>query len=198
MAESDAALDGRRQRSLRSRERLLDAVEAAVREPDLVMSPEHIATRAGVSLSTLFRHFGDMEGLAAAMRERVGARLAPLLGDRDFAGDRATRVRALVERRNAAFEVAAPFQRAAVRQPVRTKGARAIQERMQGLLRDLLEAALGRDLPSPACDDTRTLVAARLSFETWEHLRTIQALEPSAIVRLLERGALALLNAAPR
>ena len=189
------ALDGRRQRSQRSRERLLDAVEAVI-AADGVISPEQIATKAGVSLSTLFRHFGDMEGLAAEMRTRASTRVDPLLTGRDFVGDRATRVRELVRRRTAAFEAIAPLQRAALRQPLRTPGARAAQQRLETLLRDQLDAAIGRDFPVPHGDAARTLLRALLGFETWNHLRVTQQLDTETASRLLERGALALLAAA--
>ena len=186
-------MDGRRRRAQRSRERLLDAIEAALREAD-VFKPESIASRAGVSLSTLFRQFKDLDGLDAAMRERVTARIAPRLADLAFAGDTADRVRQLVERRTAAFAELAPFQRVVRRQPTQTEAERVAQARLADALRVQLDAALGAALSAPDRAGTRALVEALLSFEAWENLTFAQRLEPGRASGLLVRGVLALLD----
>lgn len=185
-------LDGRRQRAQRSRERLLDAVESALREADS-FKPESIATRAGVSLSTLFRQFGDMEGLSAAMRARVTGRVEPYLRDHSFAGDTTARVRQLVECRAAAFEELAPFRRAALRVPNRSPSDDAGHAQLGAALRAQLHAALGPELAAPHRAATGPLIEAMLSYESWEQLRFVQHLEPARVSELLERGVHALL-----
>lgn len=188
-----AAVDGRRQRAQRSRERLLDAVESALREAADSFKPESIATRAGVSLSTLFRQFGDQEGLWAAMRARVTSRVEPHLLDRSFTGDTSARVRQLVERRAAAFAELAPFRRAALRLPSRSVGDDAAFEHLTAALRAQLHAALGPEVAAPERASTAALVEALLSYETWEQLRFAQQLDPERVSELLERGVHALL-----
>jgi AcrR family transcriptional regulator len=186
-------VDGRRQRAERNRERLLDAIEAALREAD-VFKPESIASRAGLSLSTLFRHFKDLDGLDAAMRERVTARIRPHLADLAFAGDTPDRVRQLVARRAAAFAELAPFQRVVRRQPTEAEAERVAQARLADALRIQLDAALGAELSAPERAGTRALVEALLSVEAWENLTFGQRLEPGRASGLLVQGVLALLH----
>lgn len=187
-----ATLDGRRQRAQRSRERLLDAVESVLRENDSP-KPESIATRAGVSLSTLFRQFGDSDGLWAAMRARVTSRVEPYFQDVSFAGDTTTRVRQLVERRAAAFTELAPFRRAALRFPNRSSADDDGHAQLSAALRAQLHAALGPELAAPDRASTAALVEALLSYESWEQLRFAQQLDPERVSDLLERGVHALL-----
>ena len=61
--EAEPRVDGRRLRSQRSRQRILDALTEALSKPGADASPERVAAEAGVSISTLFRHFKDVEGL---------------------------------------------------------------------------------------------------------------------------------------
>jgi TetR/AcrR family transcriptional regulator of autoinduction and epiphytic fitness len=187
-----AALDGRRLRTQRSRERLLDAVESALREADS-FKPESIATRAGVSLSTLFRQFGDQEGLWAAMRARVSSRVEPFLRDCCFAGDTTARIHQLVDRHAAAFAELAPFRRAARRLPSRSPADDDAHAQLSAALRVQLHAALGPELEAPHRASTAALVEALLSYEVWEQLRFAQQLDPERVSELLERGVHALL-----
>ena len=61
--------DGRKRRRQQSREAILRAMAEAVVEPDFQPSPEWLAARSGYSISTIFRHFGGRDGLAAAIQD---------------------------------------------------------------------------------------------------------------------------------
>ena len=76
--------DGRRLRAERNRERILDAVAEALADPDVPITPTGIAARAGVSLSTIVRHFRNRNGLVAALRERTRAQVTPIFRAEDF------------------------------------------------------------------------------------------------------------------
>jgi AcrR family transcriptional regulator len=106
-----SAQDGRRLRSERSRARILDAVAEALADPDVDLTPAGIAARAGVSVSTIARHFGDREGLVAAMRDRIQTLLLPILSEGPFEGELRARIRELLRRRTAMFEIVAPLYR---------------------------------------------------------------------------------------
>ncbi|WP_417272684.1 TetR/AcrR family transcriptional regulator [Celeribacter halophilus] len=62
--------DGRK-----NRQRILDTAEAIFAEQGFDASLEHIATQAGVSRMTLYRHFKDRETLCIAVLERNVAEL---------------------------------------------------------------------------------------------------------------------------
>jgi len=61
--ETQKSSDGRRQRSQRSRQKILEAMWALLLEGDMDPSAADIAERAGVGLRSVFRHFEDMDAI---------------------------------------------------------------------------------------------------------------------------------------
>jgi AcrR family transcriptional regulator len=194
---SPAAPDGRHQRAARNRERIIDAVAEALADPNVPLTPAGVATRAGVSISTIVRHFRNREGLVAALRERIGGQVLPLLTAGPIVGPLEDRVGELVRRRSAIFELVAPAYRAAPRAPGVTDGAEARedQRRLEQVLGAQLRQALAAEVEGDA--ELEALLSALLSFPSWDQLRTAQGLAAEHTRKLLERGTFALL-AAPR
>ena len=95
----DDVVDGRVQRSIRSRQRILDALVELVEEGELQPTGQQVADRAGVGERTVFRHFEDMETLHAELSGRLRREVAPLLEGRRPEGSLRERVAALVARR---------------------------------------------------------------------------------------------------
>jgi AcrR family transcriptional regulator len=62
------------ERSVR-REQLLDAADRIVRRDGTTASMAAIAAEAGITKPVLYRHFGDKEGLSAALADRYTSRL---------------------------------------------------------------------------------------------------------------------------
>lgn len=184
--------DGRRLRSERSRARILDAVAEALADPEVDLTPAGIAARAGVSVSTIARHFGDREGLADAVRNRIQAQLLPLLSAGPFEGDLRTRVRELLRRRTAIFELVAPLYLSALRQARPPSRARREHAKLEEMLREQLSRALGPELALQ--EDREPLLAALLSFPSWNHLRGVQDIDATRATDLLERAVLDLLG----
>ncbi len=185
------ALDGRRQRAARSRERILDAVAEALSEPDVDITPNAIAARSGVSLSTIVRHFRNREGLVTALRERIRDQVLPILQAGPIEGDLETRVHEHVRRRVAIFELMAPAYHA---------GPRSLHPGEWRERRDLLERGLKEQLRSTLRDElgndsgVEAQLATFLSFACWDHLRTTQKVGARRAHTLLVQGALALLR----
>jgi AcrR family transcriptional regulator len=73
----DTARDERR---AARREELLDAATAAIRRAGAGVSMEVIAAEAGVTKPILYKHFGDRDGLGAAMAGRVASELVATVG----------------------------------------------------------------------------------------------------------------------
>jgi TetR/AcrR family transcriptional regulator of autoinduction and epiphytic fitness len=67
---AESAVDGRHARSERSRQAMLDALLALLREGTVRPSSSQIAERAGVTQRTLFNQFGDMDSLVTAAAGR--------------------------------------------------------------------------------------------------------------------------------
>lgn len=72
--------DGVRPSREERRQQLLDAAVAAIREDGAGASMEQIASRGGVTKPILYRHFGDRDGLVAAIGEQYAAMLIESLG----------------------------------------------------------------------------------------------------------------------
>lgn len=67
--------DLRAAQSAATRERILDAlVEVMAEDPTTISMPE-VAERAGVSVGTIYRHFGDKPGLISALHPHISKRI---------------------------------------------------------------------------------------------------------------------------
>jgi AcrR family transcriptional regulator len=104
--------DGRRRRSLASRERIIEAFIALIDDDIDVPSAENIAARASVGLRSVFRHFGDMDSLYTAVMDRVGRRYLHMMEPYRSIGWSA-QVREGLERRLELFHGTLGYRRAA-------------------------------------------------------------------------------------
>lgn len=184
--------DGRKRRRLRSREAILRALADAIIEPDFQPRPEWLAARSGYSISTIFRHFGGRDGLAAAIQDLVRQRVDEHLAPVPFEGDLDARAAELVRRVGAVFDTARPFLRA-----VEPDRQRAIGDRARRILdlrvRCQIEEALAEELANlPA--QTVDLLAAVLSVGTWGHMRDAQGCDTERAAELLQSAVVRLLG----
>jgi len=168
------ANDGRLQRSVRSRQRIVEALFELIKEGELVPTGEQVAARAGVGLRTVFRHFEDMETLYAEIQARVEGLAHPILAAGVVDGPLEERVAAFASQRATAFERAAPFKRAGDLQRWRSAFIQGSHERTVRELRAHLYRALPEvDGLPPSLQQALELVT---SFEAWERLRADQGL----------------------
>ena len=180
-------------RGERNRRLIVDAVLAFVREGVAYPTAEQIAARARVGTRTVFRHFADMEGLYAAVNERIGAEVAPLLAG-GFEGSAAARIRELTRRRTTLYERIAPFRRrTSAREPL-ARVIRAGIRTLDGTLRAQLREALLPVADEIDLDSLEALDAA-FSFECWDRLRVAQGLSKNRAADVMQRTATALLAA---
>jgi len=108
-------IDGRRQRSLRTRQTIIEAYLGLLRENPQVPTGAQIAERAGCSIRSVFERFVDLDKLGlAAIDHVIGLGLSTPVGDR-AEGDRPSRLRFHVETRARICENWLPFWRVLVR-----------------------------------------------------------------------------------
>jgi len=98
-ADPDAAVDGRRLRSERSRNAVTDALLGLYESGVIRPSAAQIAEVSGVSERSLFRHFTDLEDLASTAIARQFAIVAPFFEAPSREGDLAHRVDSIVDQR---------------------------------------------------------------------------------------------------
>lgn len=171
---ADASVDGRRQRSVDSRRRIVRAMIELVEAGDLSPSAEQVSRQADISLRTVFRQFSDMDSLYREMTLAVEAELAPEILAPLPEGPWAGRLEAIIERRARVFERIMPFQLAA---GLRLHHSQVLRER-QVLLRGMLRQRLAALVPPRVRADADRFEALDLllGFESWHRLRLEQAL----------------------
>jgi AcrR family transcriptional regulator len=178
------AIDGRRQRTVDSRARIIGAMLDLAQEGHISMSAELVAERANVGLRTVFRHFKDMDSLYREMSLTIESRLRDQVS-LDFKGTSwRERLRELIHRRASLFEKIAPFKRAEAAHRHRSKVLEHDILRMNAFMRDTLRCVLPSAIAEqPALFEALDML---LSFEAWDRLRRAQGLAPRRAREIVE------------
>jgi AcrR family transcriptional regulator len=185
MPKKDAAAisDGRRLRSVRSKQAIVDAFIELVNEGTLVPTAQHIADQAGVGIRTVFRHFSDMESMFAVAdaQKRESYEALFVGGDRD--GSLKDRIQRAAERRAQAFEAT---KNAILSTHAQRWRYEFLRKNYAGYVR-----GLRKDLESwipelKALDrPRREAVDAVASFEMWHRLREYQGLSKKMSIEII-------------
>ena len=174
MARRPKRADGRRLRGGRTRRRLVDAYLALVEEGEPRPRAADVATRAGVSLRTVYHHFERLSDLAIVALESGSTKRLRTLADPATEGSLSGRIGAFVESRAELFDAAAGLAQAtvAVGQPTRSletaPGSRSV-------LRRQMERTFAEELGDTSAPTARLLldaVDAVSSADTWAYLRS--------------------------
>ncbi len=184
MGEDEDRVDGRRQRSERTRLAVIDALLACYDEGIIRPSVADLAARAGVSERSVFRHFDDLEDLADAAIARKLAEVLPLFADpaldssldADVADGAALdqRIAALVDQRVRLHDAMAGQARAAAHHAVGSPTIAAAVAGRRDALRAQVERWFAPELATLERRSRRLVVAAvdqALSLEALDHLR---------------------------
>ena len=190
MDTSDTSLpDGRRQRSENSRNRIVAAMIDLVAEGRITPSAEEVASRAGVGLRTVFRHFNDMESLYAALTSSLAEQYEMWLipfDSKDWQGQLVE----VIERRTTTYERLLPFKRAGDAHRHTSPAIQAEHARILAMMRQRLRSFLPRAITDDdVCFETIDLM---LSFEAWQRLRDEQRLPIDLARRIVLREVLRL------
>lgn len=179
---AETSADGRRLRSERSRQAIIDAMLKLVEEGILVPTAQQVSERAGVGIRSVFRHFSDMESLFASADSTIRAQYQGLFSGGDREGSLAQRVLHAVEQHVLVYEAIGNHLLSTKAQLWRYPILREQYARAQRQLRKDLDDWLPELLDLPA--DEREMVDAVASFEHWNRLREHQALNRKASIRL--------------
>jgi AcrR family transcriptional regulator len=178
----ETAPDGRRLRSERSRQAIIDAMLSLVEEGVLVPTAQQVSERAGVGIRSVFRHFSDMESLFATADTVIRKQYQGLFGGGNREGSLEERLLHAVEQRALAYEAIGNHFLTTRAQLWRYPILREQYARAQRDLRKDLDAWLPELQTLPA--DERELVDAVASFEHWNRLRQHQGLNKKSSIRL--------------
>ena len=166
--------DGRRNRSERSKKRIVDAMLALLRAGDMHPSAAKVAEQAEVSLRTVFRHFEEMDNLNREMTAIMEAEIMPALFEPFISTSWREQLSEMIGRRAKVYERV---------MPVRIAGA--IKRFRSSFLMDNYNRSLGLEtaglkaiLPDHITEDALLFSALEmsLSFDSWRRLRQDQKL----------------------
>jgi TetR/AcrR family transcriptional regulator, regulator of autoinduction and epiphytic fitness len=105
--------DGRSARSQRTREAVVDALLALIREGDPRPTAKQIADRANISLRSVYVHFDDLEDLFCVAAQRQMTAVAGMIVPIEPDAPLAERIDAMCALRACICEEVAPVRRAA-------------------------------------------------------------------------------------
>lgn len=187
--------DGRLNRSIVTRQKIVDALTALIYEGHLSPTAEQVATRADVGLRTVFRHFDDMDSLYREIGQGLDGMIQPMISQRLVGTTWQDRLRHSVQLRTAFFDRVAAIHLAT--QVHRHESAYLSQQVKQSvaLQRELLQ----RQISAEAVRDATLFEALDvvLSIEVWIRLRREQGLSAEAARQVILRAVSALLEAPP-
>ena len=169
-----AIIDGRRQRSARSREALIKASLELIDQGLLVPTAKQIADKAGVGIRSFFRHFDDMEALFAAADAHARDNMMNLFPRGHGHGDVAERISAFLDNQAEAYERLRNIILSTQAQLWRSPTLRQSYARDQAKLRDIIVSWFPELAgQAPALIEGLDALA---SFDMWHRLRHHQKL----------------------
>lgn len=194
------AIDGRTARALRTREAIVDASIALVDEGDLRPTAPRIAERAKVSVRSVFQHFDDLEGLYAAVGDRLVERLSHVIMTVDGSLSLAARIEEVVRQRTILLEAITPVRRAAA---VHAPFSAEVSSRLQvghDFLRSEIERVFQPELATCRTAEQRVCLLDALdtvlSWASWDNLRSLNGRSQDDARAVLTLMVTALLRAA--
>jgi AcrR family transcriptional regulator len=183
-----AVADGRRLRSLRTRDAVVDALLELYDEGVVRPGAALIAERAGVSQSSVFRQFQDLEDLVETAVAHQWQRIHAAYDAPPTDGTIDRRVAALARQRVRLYEAAGTAMRAGRIIAPDSPALRAAFDARRALLRDQIVSQFGAEIAAAPSADRRMLTDAldiACGLEQVEHLRVDRALTPRQAERVL-------------
>jgi AcrR family transcriptional regulator len=188
--------DGRSARATRTREAVVAALLALLEKGDLRPTAREIASRAGVSLRSVYVHFDDLEDLFCAAARQQFTKMAELIQPLPADGPLDDRLDAFVEQRIRVLETGNAVRRAAVLQAPFSPTLARVLEVARRAGRGEVERVFAPELECHPAETREQLVAAlaiAAGATTWDGLRTAERLdvdEAGAVVRRMLRALL--------
>jgi AcrR family transcriptional regulator len=178
-APKPARVDGRRLRSARTKQLIIEAYLTLLRESPQIPTAATIAERAGYSVRSVFERFPDLHALRVAATDYAFTQGTAQAVARDFSGDRLTRLRSHVETRSWICEQWMPLWRAlnANQGDSAELKSRIILIRQAILKRiELMYEPELATLDEVAKRQTLIAIESLIDFESWARMREFSSL----------------------
>jgi AcrR family transcriptional regulator len=193
-------VDGRAARSARTRDAVVTAFLDLVQAGNLRPTAKEVASRAGVSLRSVFQHFDDLETLFAEVADRQIQRLRAFWPTPPAGASFSERLAKFVAERSRILEAISPVRRAAVLQEPFSEVVSRRLNQVRDAARAEVAAAFAPELAGRSPADKRELLAAldvATNWGTWEALRRQHGMNEKAAARTMGRMVEALLKEKP-
>jgi AcrR family transcriptional regulator len=186
--------DGRVNRSVVTRKKIVDALTALIYEGCLSPTAEQVAQRASIGLRTVFRHFDDMDSLYREINSDLETLLVPVISVRLVGDSWQDRLMQSVELRTQLYDRIAAMHLAA--QVHRHQSSFVADNLMRDVMR--LREINRHILPASVQQNAVVFEALDLlmSPDTWVRLRRDQQLSADQALNVIRLGVKAVLATA--
>ena len=187
------AQDGRRNRTVETRRRIVEALTELIREGQVAPTAEDVSLRAQVGLRTVFRHFDDMETLYREINVELQAMIQSIL-HLDYAATHwQDRLMEGIRVRGKLYENITPFVLCAQVNRHKSQVINSNFQRSTELERSILKRILPKEIQA---DKPRfEALVMVLSPDAWMRLRRDQGLSVAAAVAAVQMAVQALIAA---
>lgn len=192
--------DGRRLRSARTRQLIIEAYLALLRESPQIPTAASIAQRAGYSVRSVFERFPDLHALRVAATDDALMRASTQVATQPATGSRGERLKSHVETRGRVCEEWLPLWRALNA----NQGDSADLKSRIRLIRELVVRRLEKmyapelaTLEERERRQTVLAIEALIDFESWARMRELFALSFEEACGVWTRAIDRLLPATP-
>lgn len=170
------AVDGRRLRSARTRQLIIEAYLALLREKPQIPTAASIAKRAGYSVRSVFERFPDLHALRVAATDEALLKASAKVAAQSTAGSRNDRLRTHVEARGRICEEWLPFWRALNANQGDSAELKARIRLIREMVIRRIEEIYAHELLSLDERERRQTVLAieaLIDFESWARMREL-------------------------
>ena len=175
-ASGTVRADGRRLRSARTRQFIIEAYLLLLRESPQIPTAAAIAARAGYSVRSVFERFPDLHTLRIAATDHAMLQASDRVAEQPPLGDRASRLRIHVETRGRVCEEWLPLWRALNANQGDSVELKARIRQVREMVIRRMEAMYEPELSTlDAVERRQTILAieALIDFESWARMREL-------------------------
>ena len=192
---TDMPLDRRLARGVRTRRDIADALIDLINRGNPHPSTRLVAARAGVSLRTVYHHFGDVDILFHSAVRLHLSRHQSLVADIAPRGPTEARTRAVCHQRRQLFEAIGPVLLVAHARAQRSPGLHEVLVRHRSLLRQQLAFTLGPEIAARGSEASVVLEALEMAtgWQSWNALRFEAARSASSAEQFMAFAAIRIL-----
>ena len=180
---SSSKPDGRRLRSDRSRQLIIESMLELIKQGNLVPTAQQVADHANVGIRSVFRHFEDMESIFDSANDLCHREYRGLFIGGDRSGSLQQRILHATECHGDAYEtISNMILSGAARRwnsEVLQKSNLAYQRQLRRDLDEWLPELISLS------ENKRQAVDSIASFEIWHRLRHIQGLDKAASIEII-------------